>query len=248
MDLLFYLLVFLLSFVAIFVVAISGGVSLILRPILLLLGVPAITVVATMRATVFSEIPSLFLLNKHKKIDWKLGLFLAIPYSIGTVIMSVLIISLPVDIVELFIGIFLILVGLIYLLSKDQGLVEKKSLFSKKIQGLLSFFGTVFVSMVGTITGGMGPIYTSLYIWVYGKDFIQAASVSRVATYVGGFVSATIFIVSGHVDWVLYIPITLGLVLGSYFGTLYGLKKGPKWVKYVIIVLCILGGIKLIWF
>ncbi len=247
-DFIFYFVIFVLSFGIMFIAAISGGVGLMLRPLLLFLGISPLTVVATMRTTILAEFPGLFVLHKNKKINWKLAIFMAIPYSIGTIIMSFVVLSLPIDLVELFIGIFLILVGLSYFFIKDIGSVEKKSPFSSKISHVVSFVGTVFVSMIGTITGGMGPIYTSLYVWTYGKDFIKAAAVSKVATYIGGLTSAAIFIVSGYVDWVLYIPITLGLLGGSYFGAIYGIKKGAKWVKYVIILMSVLGGIKLIWF
>jgi uncharacterized protein len=248
MDLIFYLIIFLLSFGVMFIAALSGGVSLMLRPILYFLGVPPLTVVATMRTTILAELPGLFVLHKNNKINWKLALFMAIPYSIGTIIMSFVILSLPVDIVEFCIGVFLILVGVSYIFLGEIGSVERKSSFSSKMSHTIGFFGTIIISMIGTITGGMGPIYTTLYIWVYGKDFIKAAAVSKVATYIGGLIGVVIFILSGYVDWILYIPITLGLLSGSYFGAIYGLKKGTTWVKYIIIIMSLLGGIKLIWF
>ena len=231
-----------------FFAAISGGVGLVLRPALLFLGVPAPVVIGTSRLTILGEIPRLFLLHKHKKIDWRLALFLTIPYAIGSILSGLIIVALPSGIVKISLGVLLFFVAGFYLIKGNIGLVEKESPFSYIIRNVFGFFGTTIISMVGTFTGGMGPMYTSLYIWVYGKTYIKAASVSHVASFIGGLVGAVIFVASGLVDWQIFIAVTFGLAVGSYFGTLHGLKKGEIWVRYVIIAVAIIGGIKLIWF
>lgn len=248
MDLLFYPIIFLLGFIVMFIAAISGGVGLIIRPALIFLGIPAPVVIATSRVTIIGEIPRLFLLHRHKKIDWKLALILTIPYAIGSVIAGFIIVQLPVGLVNLCLGILLFIVAGVFIIKKNMGIAEKKSPFSSSVRHTIGFLGTGIISMVGTVTGGMGPMYTSIYIWVYGKSYIKAASVSHVASFLGGLIGAIIFIVSGLVDWPIFIALTFGLTCGSYFGTIHGLKKGETWVRYVIIAIAIIGGIKLIWF
>jgi hypothetical protein len=248
MDLIFYFVIFLLSFVIMFIAAISGGTGLILRPALLFLGIPASIVIATLRVTIVGEIPRLFILHKHKKIDWRLAMLLTIPYAIGSVIAGFFIIEMPFDIVEFYLGVLLFIVAGFYLVKGNAGLVETKSRFSSGVRHTLGWLGTIIISFFGTFTGGMGPMYTSLYIWVYGKSYIKAASVSHIASFFGGLVGALIFIGSGLVDWQIFIAVTLGLMGGSHFGTIYGLKKGENYVRFVIIAVAIIGGIKLIWF
>ena len=248
MDLLFYLVIFLVSFVVMFISAISGGLGLILRPVLLFLGVPASIAIATLRVTIVGEVPRMFILHKHKKIDWRLASFLTIPYAIGSVIAGFFVVLMPLEIVEFYLGVLLLIVAGFYLVRGKVGLVETESKFSIKARHTLGFLGTTIISFFGTFTGGMGPMYTSLYIWVYGKSYIKAASVSHVASFFGGLIGAVIFVGSGLVDWPIFVAVTLGLIGGSYFGTLYGLKKGENYVRFVIIAVAIIGGIKLIWF
>ena len=100
-----YILVFLISAGIMFLGAISGGVGLVLRPLLIFLGFPAINVVGSVRfAAIFGEIPSIYLLHKNKKIDWKLVLFLVIPTFIGSIIASIAVISILKNSLELIIG------------------------------------------------------------------------------------------------------------------------------------------------
>ncbi|MFH0906347.1 MAG: sulfite exporter TauE/SafE family protein [archaeon] len=248
MNFLFYLAIFLLGFGAAFITAISGGLGLIIRPILLFLGIPAPVVIATSRVTIIGDIPRLFILHKHKQIDWGVALFLVIPYAIGSILSVFIVVLLPLKILEFCLGILLLIMAIFYLVNKNIGLVEKKSPFTLGISKIISFLGTLFISIIGTVVGGLGPIYTSLYIWAYGKSYIKAASVSHVSSFLGGLVGAIFFILSGLVDWYIAISLIFGLVFGFYFGTTYGLKKGENYVRYLIVIVAIIAGIKLIFF
>jgi len=248
MHFLLYVVIFLLGFGASFITAISGGLGLITRPILLFLGIPAPVVIATARTTIIGDIPKLFVLHKHKKIDWAIALFLAIPYAIGSILAGLIVVFLPIKFLELGIGVLLLFISIFYLLNKNIGLVEKKAEFTIGIRRIIAFFGTLVVSVIGTIIGGLGPIYTSLYIWIYGKSYISAASVLHAASFLGGLVGAIFFIASGLVNWYIFITLLFGLLLGYYFGTIHGLKKGENYTRYLIIIISFIAGLKLIFF
>ncbi|MBI2666842.1 sulfite exporter TauE/SafE family protein [Candidatus Woesearchaeota archaeon] len=71
MEMLTLLLAFIIAFGTMFLGAISGGVGLVLRPLLIFIGFPAIAVVGSVRvASVIGEMPGIFLLHKNKKVDW----------------------------------------------------------------------------------------------------------------------------------------------------------------------------------
>jgi len=200
-----YILVFLISAGIMFLGAISGGVGLVLRPLLIFLGFPAINVVGSVRfAAIFGEIPSIYLLHKNKKIDWKLVLFLVIPTFIGSIIASIAVISILKNSLELIIGFVLLIVGFILLIKKNKGLEEKKYKFSKK-NHLIGFIGTLVISFFNTITGGMGPIFSSLYIANYRKSYITASALSKTASYIGTGIASLVFVISGVVDYKLFI-------------------------------------------
>ncbi len=249
MELILLLVVFVLGFVTMFIGAISGGVGLITRPVLVFLGIPAPLIIGSSRvAGVFGEIPGLVLLQKHGKIDWKLAPFLIIPNVLGSVIAAVIVVNLSIRSIEFFLGILLLIAGIVFVFNKKIGLEEYEPTIPSKFRNVLAATGTVVVSFMNTITGGLGPLYATLYIWVYGKSYINASALWRVSSYIGALGGAAILIVGGVVDWPLCIALGAGFMIGSYFGTVFGLKKGEGWIRFIVIALAFGAAIKLIAF
>lgn len=109
MDYIVLLAVFVLGFITMFFAAISGGVGLITRPILILLGFPAAPVIASSRvAGVFGDWPGLYLLHKKKYIDWRIVLFIAIPMTIGSILASIMVIGLAKGVLTKFLAYYLL--------------------------------------------------------------------------------------------------------------------------------------------
>ncbi|MGV8161913.1 MAG: sulfite exporter TauE/SafE family protein [Candidatus Nanoarchaeia archaeon] len=249
MTFLFLLLVFLLGFVTMFFGAISGGVGLVTRPVLIFMGFPSSAVISSSRvAGVFGEWPGLYLLHKNNKVDWRIVFFLVVPMTLGSVLASMAVITFLKSSLDIVLGILLLFAGVFLLFKPNLGSVVKNSRFSKVKTKTLSFLCTVPISFLNTITGGLGPLYSLIYVWIYGKTFISASALWRTASNISTIFSAIIFIVGGIVDWQLCISLMLGLALGSFFGTKYGLKKGETWVKYVILVVIFAGATKLLFF
>jgi len=249
MDIITLLGVFFLGFVTMFFGAISGGVGLVTRPILIFMGFPASAVISSSRvAGVLGEWPGLYLLHKHKHVDWKIALFLVIPMALGSVLASIAVITVLKTSLNLVLGLFLLLAGLFFLFNKQIGLSQQSQRFSKIKTNIISFLGTLPISFLGTFTGGLGPLYSLFYIWVYGKSFISASAIWRIASNIAYIFSAIVFIVGGIVDWQLTIALMLGFMLGSFFGTKFGLKQGEGWVRYIVLIVTFAGAIKLLFF
>ena len=248
MEILTLILVFIISFGTLFIGAISGGVGLIFRPLLIFLGFPASIVVGSVRvASVFGEIPTIYLLHKNKKIDWKLVLFLTIPMFLGSLIAGFLVISVIEGFLEKVMGIMLLIVGITLLIKRNSGLKEQKFKLSKK-SNFIGFFGTLIISFFNTITGGMGPVFSSFYIANYGKTYISASALGKATSYMGTGIASILFIVSGVIDWRLFAVVVPGFLLGSYFGTNYGLKKGEKWIKILVLFVIFVSAAKILLF
>ena len=237
-----------IAFAAMFMGALSGGVGLITRPLLILLGYSPQIVIGTSRASsILGDLPGVVVLHRNKKSARRTTLFLAIPILIGTILGVFFAITAESDMLRKVIGIIVLMVALFLLLKNKLGEVETKPRFSQHTRTTIAFLGTGSIAFLSTLSGGLGIIYTALYTWLYGKTYISASSMWRVASYIGGFVASIIFIIKGIIDWRLFIVLALGFMLGSYFGTHFGLKKGEKWTKYIVIVVAIASAIKLLW-
>lgn len=240
---------FIIAFSAIFIGCVSGGTGLILRPLLIFLGISPTVVVGTVRfAAVFGDAPSLYLLHKHKKIDWKLVLILTAPTFIGSLIASVAVVSILKSSLEVIIGALLLIMGTILLINKNIGLKEKKYNSSNKYKNIIAFFVTLIISFFNAITGGLGPLYTSFYVFYYGKTYISASALGKTASYIGASITSLVFVISGVVDWQLFAVLVLAFVLGSYFGTRFSLKKGERWIKSLMLLIVFVSAMKMIFF
>lgn len=247
MDIIF-LWVFVLGFATMFFGAISGGVGLVTRPVLIFMGFPAGAVISSSRvAGVLGEWPGLYLLHKHKQVDWKIVFFLVMPMIIGSVLASIAVLTVLKTNLNLILGLLLLFAGFFFLLKKT-GMSKEGQRFSRMKTDIVSFFVTLPISFFGTITGGLGPLYSFFYIWLYGKSFISASALWRIAANISSIFSAIIFIVGGVVDWELCIALMCGLMFGSFFGTKFGLKKGEGWIRYIVLIVTFAGAIKLLFF
>jgi len=248
MEMLILLLAFIIAFGTMFLGAISGGVGLVLRPLLIFIGFPAIAVVGSVRvASVVGEIPGVFLLHKHKKVDWKLVSFLVVPMFLGSLIAGIAVLSILKGILEPVMGILLLVVGIILAIHRKSGLEERK-LHLSKTRHIIGFFGTMIVSFFNTITGGMGPMFSSLYIANYGKTYISASALGKTTSYIGAGIASIIFLIGKAVDWQLFVALVFGFAFGSFFGVHHGLKKGEEWIRTLVLIVVFASAIKLIFF
>jgi uncharacterized membrane protein YfcA len=247
MDLLILLAVFLLGFVTMFFGAISGGVGLITRPILIFMGFPSNAVIASSKVAGFiGDLPGLYLLNRHNRVDWKIVLFLIIPMTLGTVIASIAVLTFLKGSLDFILGILLLFAGFFLLFKSKIGIIEKPKTALGIRTKIISFCLTLPVSFLNTISGGLGPIFNLLYIWIYKKTFISASALGRIASNISSIFSVIIFIIGRIVDWQLCLSLMAGFALGSFFGTKFGLKKGESFIRYIIIIVTFLGAIKLL--
>jgi uncharacterized protein len=239
---------FVLGFVTMFVGAISGGVGLVTRPVLLFLGFPAQTVIASVRISAIpGELPGLVLLYRNKRIDKKMTLWLIIPNLLGSGLAAFAVVSIFKGWLDVLLGILLLIAGILLLLNQKLGLKERR-IEPSASRHAIAFLGTFALSFFSTITGGLGPLLTSLYVGVYGKSYISASAMWRVAGYIGNLVAAIIFVIYGLIDWPLAIALGAGFMFGSYFGTKYGLKKGESWVRIIVLVVIFASAAKLLFF
>ena len=249
MEILTLLLAFVIAFGTMFVGAISGGVGLVLRPLLIFLGFPVLAVIGSVRvASVIGEIPGIFLLHKHKRVDWKLVRILVIPMFLGSLIAGISVLSILKEVLNLTIGVILLILGVVLATQKKIWMKTHSSYDSSKARHVTGFFGTMIVSFFNTIIGGLGPMFSSLYIFNYKKSYIDASALGKTTSYIGTGIASIVFIMGKAVDWKLFGVLILGFALGSFLGVHHGLKKGERWIRTLVLIVVFASAIKLIFF
>ncbi len=225
--------------------ALAGGVGLLLRPLLLLLGFPPISAISAPRigATV-GELPGLWVLHKQQSIDWKLALWITLPLAGAALAANYFITIIPAELLRKCMAVILILVAIAYIFYRDPPRTTQKRTWGTH---LLANSAYAVTSFLGSFTGGVGPILTIITVKAYNKPLFNAVGTWRVASYISATLASVVFIIRGVVDWRLTAALALGLAVGSYAGTRYAIGKGESWTRIIIIILVLLSaGILLI--
>ena len=106
-----------------------------------------------------------------------------------------------------------------------------------------NFNGTLLV-----IVGGVGPLGRMLLIFGYGKTHIEAAAIQKAINFWQTIITAVIFIALMLVDWGLLVVMIISNLFGNYFGVKLVLKKGEKYLGYLLLFIIFASAIKLIFF
>lgn len=248
MDLLIILLIGVLNFIVVSLFTLSGGIGLIMRPIMLFLGVPPLIMIGTARTSAIpGNIVAQIVLNKAKKIDWKLVALLAVPSVFGGLLGIFIITSLNDYLIKQLIGIALLVVGTMFLVKKDYGLKHVKPHLGK----LHMFISVPLVMILGVLlvlVGGIGPIARLLYIFGYGKTHIEAAAIQKAINFWQTIITAVFFAIMMYIDWILLLVLMVSSTLGNYIGARFVLKKGEKYLRMLLILVVFVSAIKLIFF
>ncbi|PAF45120.1 TSUP family transporter [Helicobacter sp. 11S02596-1] len=223
-------------FVAGFVDSIAGGGGLISMPSLLLAGIsPQLALGTNKFVVIFGTAVALGNFIRHKKLIYKITLF-SIGFSligayVGTKLIllfderdvaSVILFLLPVSALAIF--------------------IPKK--FSKTHQesfsGVQTFVYAPMISFfIGAYDGFFGPgtgtfLILSFYLFLR-MDMLNAAATAKAINLASGMGSFFAFALSGHILYMLALPLVVANICGAYIGSKFAIKRGAKVVRIFVI-------------
>lgn len=236
---------FLIGILTGFVGAMGGPSGFIITPFMILSGFPPVTAIATAR---FAAILPWFLaIATYKKANlirtphvyWLIGFGL-----IGGIIGTSLILNINEDIIYTIISIFLILIAPSMFLKKDFGLVLRE--YSTK-RRYLGYFLHFLVFIYGGFIGLGALIFSQIVIVGFlGFTMLEAHANNLLAWTIMIIVSCAIFAFNGQIDYTHAFIAFAGMTIGSFFGARLIVKKGSKWIKFIVCGFAIATGLKIL--
>lgn len=244
MDVFVFAIVFILSFCSVH----NGGFGLLTRPTLILLGLPPAIAIGSFRVanlagrmTGFSAV-----MQRHgMRMDWKLALWLFLPSLIGGFAGAELVRWLSPDALKKVIGAFIIVMGVVFLLKREVGLIEKHEPITKA-KNAVGFVATVIVGLIAAFIGGSGVLFTYLLMFVYNKSYLSSAPIRKVANFASALSAAIFFIIYGFVKWKLVLVILIAGITGEFCGAKFQIKKGEEWIRAATACFILLTGITML--
>ena len=230
----FELLLIISGLIVGFVNTLSAGGTAISISLYLTLGLPVDVVNATNRVGVLIQsISSSITYHSKKVLDYKKALLLAIPTTIGAFAGSAIAVQATETVIKY--TLLLVLLMMIVFLFKNP---KKLDIVNNNIENKLSIKEFITYLLIG-VYGGFIQVGTGFFLIMAGVSVVgwnllktNASKVFIMLIYTTA--SVIVFSQKGNlIRWDIGLLHGLGCATGSIIGTLIGVKKGTKFVKWV---------------
>jgi len=219
----------------------SGG-GLFTIPVLLLLGIPAHSAIATARlGAVGLSLGSLARFFRSDALKWDMIVPLTLISIPAAIIGANLVTDIPQQYVEKLIGTILILSSLAMMYKPN-----RKAPGEKKI-GIFSYLAFFFARMAQAAFGsGIGLLVSVVYVKLMHLTITEASATKAIPGLVVVFISLIIFGSKGLINYQSGLILVCGTLIGSYVGSHYALKANPQYVTFGFSLMAIIFGVTLL--
>ncbi|MDO7786921.1 sulfite exporter TauE/SafE family protein [Desulforamulus aquiferis] len=237
--------------VAGFVNTVGGGGSLISLPVLIFMGLPSAVANGTNRIALMVQ--SLVAIGYFRQKGFfypKLSIYLGIPAVLGSIVGAKFAISLTDDMFNKILAVVMLVVMVLIIWRPEKKFIkteqEDAEVLSKSrmLIACLVFFGVGFYG--GFIQAGVGFIIIAALTLITGMSLVKINSLKVFVTAIYILASLLVFVFSGKVDWVLGIALAVGNAIGAYYGSMFTVSKGDKWIRVFLVVTVIIMSGKLL--
>lgn len=247
MDALSFVSLLTVSFLSAIMGTMVGMAMTVLLPVMIFLGIPAHTAVATGRfSAVGISLGNIGKFSRRQKIEMRYVLPFALAGIFGSLFGASFMVRIDEGALKKFIGIFMITVSLLVLLEDFLKPRFKKTRISHKhhvLSVLAGFFIGIYIGILG---GGAATIVILLLILIYRLSFHDAVANQKAVTLPISLIATFVFMYQGLIDYRLGIPLFIVNIIGGWVGASLIMKFNPAWLKKVIVLISIALAIKLI--
>lgn len=231
-----------LIFLAALVDAIAGGGGLISLPAYLLAGLPPQMASGSNKfSSSFGTLLATIRYGRAGRILYKPALCATLGAFPGSYAGAWLQRQMRPESVRLFMLIAIPVVAVLLLFKRDFPSISRP--ITRKTLVLCFVIGLACGTYDGFFGPGTGTILIMLFTWVCGMDMVSASGCAKLVNLSSNTAALISFLVGGCVLLPLALPATLCSLLGGYIGANLALKKGAKFIRYIMLaVLALLIG------
>lgn len=221
-----------------FINTLAGGGSAISLSVLMMLGLPANMANGTNRiAIIMQNIAAVGSFKKQKSLDARKSLLLSIPAVFGSLIGAWLAVDIKKEIFEIAIGIILIIM-LFFMFYKPKNWVkENEELVKKPLswKQYLLFFAIGIYG--GFIQVGVGYFLLASLVLGAGYDLVKANAAKVLIVGIYLLFSIIVYIKHDLVNYEMGFTLAIGTVIGALLASRLAVKKGAKFIRWIILVI-----------
>lgn len=209
---------------------------------------------------VFTGLSSTLAYSKARRVDFKTGVLLLIGSIPGGMIGSWMNQYVASDSFQLYFGILMIIISLLFFLKKDRSKRKRngnpKRLRTFEVNGetyqySVPVFGAIILSLLIGATSGLfgiggGTIMVPAMVLLFGMPIHIAAPTSMFMIFFTSLSGATTHISLGHVPWQYALFFIPGAWIGGKVGAFINQKVSGKTLEWILRILLITVGLDMI--
>jgi uncharacterized membrane protein YfcA len=173
---------------------------------------------------------------KHKLLDLKNAFLIALPITIGSILGAQIAVSINQEVFKIVIGIAMIIFMFLILIKPEKwikGDIHKQKRRPKPLHYLIYFLIGCYG---GFIHIGVGIFLLFALVLVSGYDLVRANSLKVFVVFIYTPFALTVFILNGEVYYTVGLISAIGNTLGGIFASMAAIKKGSKFLRWVLII------------
>ncbi|WP_246289410.1 sulfite exporter TauE/SafE family protein [Bacillus haikouensis] len=237
-------LLFFTGMIVAFVGTLAGSGGLIGMPMMLLLGIPVHTSIATAKfSNIISSSSSFVYLLKERKVTFKECLPIIPLGAAGGIAGAFLSDKINPAVLE-WMAFFFLLFALLLSLVKGIKTTSSKAPYNLPV-------GKLF--LISSYDGLFGPGQATLLMYthlMHGLSYLKTVALTRFQTFVSCLGAFIIYLINGHVDWMTAVPFALGALIGAQLSVrLAGrlsIKQAGKLLNIITFILILQVGLSLL--
>lgn len=235
------------GFMAGFINTLAGSGSLLSLPMLMFLGLPANVANGTNRiAILLQNVVGVGSFRQQKVLNTRMGLWLALPAVIGSLIGAQVAIELNEELMEKVIGGLLIAMFFL-ILYKPASWVKGQAGQVNAKPNLLQFIIFFFIGIYGGfIQAGVGLFLLAGLVLGAGVDLVRANAMKLLIVLIYTPFALAIFFMNDQVNWKVGLILALGNMLGAFVASRFAVSWGAKYVRYILLVVILGSALKLL--
>jgi len=235
------------GFLAGFINTLAGSGSLLTLPLLMFLGLPANVANGTNRiAILLQNVVGVSSFKQQKVLNVKMGLWLAIPTIVGSVIGAQIAIELDEQIMKRVIGALLVVMFLLILLKPSSWIKDQAGQVHAKpnvFQVVIFFFIGIYG---GFIQAGVGLFLLAGLVMGAGVDLVKANALKVFIVLLYTPVALAIFMLNDQVNYKWGLILAVGNMLGAFVGARVAVSWGATFVRWVLLTVILISASKLL--
>ena len=228
-----------------FINTLAGSGSLITLPLLIFLGLPANVANGTNRvAIMLQNVVGVSSFKKQGVLDVRGGIMLAIPAVIGAILGAQIAVNLDQETMRRVIGALMVIMLVVVLVRPRRWLEGRSGDRQNRWLQVAIFFAIGVYG--GFIQAGVGIFLLAGLVLGAGYDLVRANAVKVLIILAFTVFALVVFVINGQVRWSVGLILAVGNMLGAWVAARMAVKRGAKFVRWLLIGVLVISAIVLL--